>query len=37
MSKLAKETLDADRLDVVADRGYFDGEEIKVALKPASQ
>jgi len=28
MSKKAKEDLGTDRLDVVADRGYFDGDEI---------
>ena len=28
MSKQAKAVLDADKLDVVADRGYFDSEEI---------
>jgi transposase len=28
MSKQAKETLDVDKLDAVADRGYFDGQEI---------
>jgi len=33
MSKLAKETLDVDTLDVVADRGYFDGEEIKACVE----
>ena len=33
MSKLAKETLAADTLDVVADRGYFDGEEIKACVE----
>ena len=33
MSKLAKETLDTDTLDVVADRGYFDGEEIKACVE----
>jgi transposase len=29
MSKIAKETLEAEQLDVVADRGYFDSQEIK--------
>jgi transposase len=33
MSKLAKETLEVDTLDVVADRGYFDGEEIKACAE----
>ena len=33
MSRLAKETLDADTLEVVADRGYFDGEEIKACVE----
>src|SRR5450755_2681623 len=33
ISKLAKETLEADTLDVVADRGYFDGEEIKACAE----
>ena len=33
MSKLAKQTLDVDTLDVVADRGYFDGEEIKACVE----
>jgi transposase len=33
ISKLAKETLEADSLDVVADRGYFDGEEIKTCVE----
>jgi hypothetical protein len=28
MSKQAKETLEADKLEAVADRGYFDGQEI---------
>lgn len=28
MSKQAKEVLEADKLEAVADRGYFDGEEI---------
>jgi transposase len=28
MSKQAKETLGASKLDVIADRGYFDGQEI---------
>jgi transposase len=28
MSKQAKETLGANKLDVIADRGYFDGQEI---------
>src|SRR5579863_3361134 len=28
MSKQAKEVLEVDKLDAVADRGYFDGEEI---------
>lgn len=28
MSKQAKEVLEVDKLEVVADRGYFDGEEI---------
>jgi len=30
MAKQAKETLGTDELEAVADRGYFDGEEIKV-------
>ena len=29
MSKQAKEVLEVDKLEVVADRGYFDGEEIR--------
>jgi transposase len=33
MSRLAKQTLDADTLEVVADRGYFDGEEIKACVE----
>ncbi|MGY4358504.1 hypothetical protein ACVWZR_007629 [Bradyrhizobium sp. i1.3.1] len=28
MSKQAKEVLEVDKLEAVADRGYFDGEEI---------
>jgi hypothetical protein len=28
MSKQAKEALEVDKLEAVADRGYFDGEEI---------
>ena len=28
MSRQAKETIGTDKLDVVADRGYFKGEEI---------
>jgi hypothetical protein len=28
MSKQAKEVLEVDKLETVADRGYFDGEEI---------
>ncbi len=34
MSKQAKEVLEVDKLDAVADRGYFDGEEI-LACKEA--
>lgn len=33
MSKLAKETLDVNELDVVADRGYFDGQEILACVE----
>lgn len=29
MAKAAQETLGADELHVIADRGYFDGEQIK--------
>jgi hypothetical protein len=28
MSKQAKEVLEVDKLEAIADRGYFDGEEI---------
>ena len=33
MAKRAKETLDVDALDVVADRGYYDGDEVKQCLE----
>ncbi|MFK4492821.1 hypothetical protein ABIA45_007899 [Bradyrhizobium sp. USDA 336] len=33
MSKQAKEVLEADKLEAVADRGYFDGEEILACEK----
>lgn len=33
MSKLAKETLGVNELDVIADRGYFDGQEILACVE----
>ena len=33
MAKAAKETLEVERLDVLADRGYFDGEQIKECVE----
>jgi transposase len=33
MSKLAKETLGVNELDIVADRGYFDGQEILACVE----
>ena len=35
MAKLAKQAIGSDRLDVVADRGYFRGEEIKACDEAA--
>ena len=33
MAKAAKETLEVETLDVLADRGYFDGEQIKECVE----
>jgi transposase len=33
MAKRAKETLEVDAFDVVADRGYYDGDEVKQCLE----
>lgn len=33
MAKRAKETLDVEAFDVVADRGYYDGDEVKQCLE----
>ena len=33
MAKAAKETLQAETLDVIADRGYFDGEQIRECVE----
>lgn len=33
MAKAAKETLEVERLEVLADRGYFDGEQIKESVE----
>jgi hypothetical protein len=33
MSKLVKETLGVNELDVIADRGYFDGQEILACVE----
>jgi hypothetical protein len=37
MAKAAKEAIGTETLEAVADRGYFDGEEIKSAPTSASQ
>jgi hypothetical protein len=37
MAKAAKAVLQAERLDAVADRGYFNGEEILAASRRGSR